>query len=149
MDCRAGRAAAAACTCTHTSIRACLCPLPLHRHLQVMGPPSQAQRLAALPDLVEFAAWMLHLQVMVHSAPEAYAQARGLAVETVLQQDAFRRQEGRRHCDMISTALSSLTTPHGAPDELLHDAKGGGMHSDQLLGTKSRACRTCTAWCTA
>ena len=138
MDCRAGRAATAACLCS-------LCPSPPHTatHPQVMGPPSQAQRLAALPDLVEFAAWMLHLQVMVHSAPEAYAQARGVAVEVALQQDAFCWQESRRHCDMISVALSRLTTPLCAPDELLHGG-GGALHSDQLLGTNNRACGTCT-----
>ena len=87
-----------------------------------MGPPSQAQRLAALPDLVEFAAWMLHLQVMVHSAPEAYAQARGLALARVLQREEFQRLVGLRHCDPLSLELRAFAQPRCAPDDLL----GGG-----------------------
>ena len=103
-----------------------------------MGAPSQAHRLAALPDVVELEAWMLHLQVMAHSAPEAVAKARGLAVEAVLRQQEFHQLGRLRHCDMISTALAALTAPHCAPDELLHGEQGG-LH--QLLGMISRACK--------
>ena len=87
--------------------------------LQVMGPPSQAQRLAALPDMVELGAWMLQLLAVAHSAPEAYAQARGLAVEAVMQQDEFRQLERLRHCNAIMVVLGMVVKPQCAPDELL------------------------------
>ena len=99
-----------------------------------MGPPSQAHRLAALPDVVEVAAWTLHLQVMLNSAPEACAQARGVALEVVFQDEKeFGQLKLARHCDSISRAISSLRTPPCAPDELQPDHEGG-LTSDQLLG---------------
>ena len=91
---------------------------------QVMGPPSQAHRLAALPDVLELAAWMLHLKVTAHSAPEAYAQARGLALARVLQQLEFQRLVGLRHCDTLSLELRAFAQPHCAPDELLGNGAG-------------------------
>ena len=100
------------------------CPPP-PPPMQVMGPPSQAHRLAALPDVVELNAWMLYVQVTAHTAPEAYAKARGMAVEAVLQQEEFHRLWRLRHCDMISTSLAALSSPHCAPHELLGGQAGG------------------------
>ncbi len=95
--------------------------LPPKHTAQAMGHPSQAHRLAALPDIVEFAGWMLHVQVVAHSVPEAYARTRGVAVEEALRQRQEFRQLLRR-CDMMSYALK--LRPGCAPDELLSGSKG-------------------------
>ena len=100
-----------------------------------MGPPSQAQRLAALPDMVELGAWMLHLQAVVHSAPEAYAQARGLAVEAVMRQDEFRQLEHLRQCNTITVVLKMVANPHCAPDELLGGEGAGELGAARSAGS--------------
>ena len=121
-----GRADPAAIPLPHARTHKCLLVPPCPpAPLQVMGPPSQAHRLAALPDMVELNAWMLYAQVTAHTAPEAYAKARGVAVEAVLQREEFQRLGCLRHCDTINEALAALSTPQCAPEELLSGRAGG------------------------
>ena len=111
-----------------------------------MGTPSQAHRLAALPDVVEIAAWMLYALVTAHTAPEAAAKARGVALEAVLQGPEFHQLACVRHCDMISSSLAALGTPHCAPDEL-RGGHAGGQLSARLLAVIFRAGWACIAGC--
>jgi hypothetical protein len=115
-------------------------PLPLAHPVdcppQVMGPSSQAERLAALPDLAEVTAWMLHLQVVAGSTPEAYAWARGVAVEVALQQE-FGHQLGRlRLCGELGHTLGMLTTPACHPDELQAGSRAGGCRASVSAAVK-------------